>query len=63
MKFSTTSILISLVGVMAFVLLLLLESPFVFGWVFLVPVGAFPLFKYLYNLKKKKGFVNSSYQM
>ena len=55
MKFSTTSILISLVGVMAFVLLLLLESPFVFGWVFLVPVGAFPLFKYLYNLKKKKG--------
>ncbi len=55
MRFSTTSILISLVGVVALVLLLFLESPFVFGWVFLVPVGAFPLFKYLYNVKKKKG--------
>jgi len=63
MRFSTTSILISLVGIVALVLLLFLESPFVFGWVFLVPVGAFPLFKYLYNLKKRKGFVNSSYQM
>jgi len=55
MRFSTTSILISLVGVAALVLLLFLEFPIVFGWVFLVPVGAFPLFKYLYNLKKKKG--------